>query len=169
MTSRPRYVHHVTLTTGDVRYSPRDEVRDDIVAGLRPLIGRALTGKHTPVPTPDGAGFTLTGGVLRDCCAITLWAPDPSMDATPSHVPVLTVGVAPHGRCGARLWRMLHEGATTLVRTSPDERPPAPWCADRIEVGAALYPDAMHWTGDLSRCLAWAWIEMREGGGGHPP
>lgn len=157
-----RYIYHVTMTTGHVRYSPRCEVSDATIERLGPMIDRALTGEHVALPTPSGPGWTLTGGVDTDrpldrqCCALTLWAPPVGADP----VPVLTVGIAVRSRCGVRLWRHLHRsfGAGRLA-TDAESPPPAPWCADRLEAGALLYPDAMEWTGDLARSLAWAWVE----------
>lgn len=163
MTMRDRHLHHITLQTGHVRRSPRDEVRDDVVARLQSLIRRALTGEHQPVPGQPG--YTLTGGVQGRCCALTLWGRTPVSGGrvSPQPVPILTVGIAPHSRCGAQLWRHLHARTDLRYTTDADHVPPEPWCADRLELGAALDLGALGWTGDLARCLAWAWIEMREG------
>ena len=54
--------------------------------------------------------------------------------------------------------------ATTPVVTDREKPPRTPWQADRIEAGALLHPDAIGWTGDFSRCLAWAWSEYRGDG-----
>jgi hypothetical protein len=153
--SAERYLLHVTLSSGHVRKSPRSEVADDVITVLRPLLSRALTGDHAPI-----LGYTITGGVHGRCCAITFWR----VDELTGRVPVITVGVAPHSRCGAHLWRSLHEDLPpgSVVRTSPDDVPQEPWCAARLDIGAAaLGPDQMMLFGDLERCIAWTWIEMR--------
>ena len=154
-----RYIQYVTLSTGHARRTARSEVSDHVVAQMRPLLVRALAGEYAPLPG-IARGYTMRGARYGRCCTVTLYAPA-SESARPRLVPMLTIGVAEHSRCGARLWRYLHETATGLVPvTSPDRTPPEPWVADRIEIGAALHVDAMHWTGDWSHCVAWTWLEM---------
>lgn len=166
MATRERYIEHVTLTTGHTRRSPRSEVSDEVVAMLRPLLDRALRGEHVAIPGAVPA-CTMTGGVHGRCCAVTVWSQDPVSGGTarPQPVPIATVGVAEHSRCGAYLWRHLHETAQPpqQLATRPDQVPPEPWCAARLEVGAALVPEAMEWLGDLERCIAWTWLEILSG------
>jgi hypothetical protein len=153
-----RYLRHVTLTTGHVRDSRRDEVHDDVIAALVPLLDRALTGEHVPIP--GATACTLTGGVHGRCVALTVWGPPVDGHA----VPIVTIGVATHSRCGAHLWRSLHARSSihTPVVTLVDQVPPEPWCAALLEPGSLIYPEAMGWLGDLERCLAWAWLERYE-------
>lgn len=157
---RERHVLHVTLQTGHTRKSPRSEVADEVVEMLRPLLERALRGERVPIPGQPG--YTMTGGAQGRCCMVTV-SGQVRDTARPEPVPVVSIGVAAHSRCGAYLWRLLHERADLRYATDPGRVPPEPWVADRIDVGAALLPEAMHWTGDLSRCLAWTWIELRGG------
>lgn len=157
---RERYLQHVTLNTGDIRRSPRSEVANDVVARLRPLVERALTGEHVAVP--GEAGYTMTGVEQAHCCLVTLWAPSPmGGTAGPDLIPVLTLGIAARSRCGAYLWRKMHERQDLTYATDPDRTPPEPWLAERLDVGAAHHADAMEWTGDFARCAAWTWLEMR--------
>lgn len=153
----PRYLTHVTLTSGHERISPRSEVGDDLVAALQPVLRRALAGDHAPVPGQPG--YTMTGGVHGRCCMVTLWGVVRDT-VGPERVPVMHVGVAAHSRCGAHLWRRLHEREDLPTSTDPERCPPEPWCADLLDVGAGLLPAALEWTGDWSRCVAWAWLEM---------
>jgi hypothetical protein len=155
------YLHHVTLTTAHVRRSPRSEVADDVVRRLTPILRQALQGTRAAIWVP---GYSITGGVHGRCMAVTLWGQGATEGPAPGLVPILTVGVASHSRCAAKLWTSLHEDAVTTLATDPDEVPPAPWCADRIEPGMALRPETGQWTGDFSRCVGWTWIEMRGGG-----
>lgn len=148
-----KYVHHVTLQSGHVRRSPRAEVPDSVVVALAPLVERALRGEHVPVP--GFPAYTMRGGVEGRCIVITIYAAEDG-------APVVTVGIATHSRCGAALWRRLHESSPGTLQpraTSPNNVPPEPWCAARLEAGAGLHADALDWAGDLERCLAWAWIE----------
>ena len=160
------FVRHITLTTGHVRDSLPDEVPNDTRARLLPLIERALTGEHTPVPSPD-VPITLTGGAHGRCVSLTVWGPPLSRIAFPdadesAPSPIVEVGIAPHSRCGAVLWRALHDTAARLnieVRTDIARCPPEPWVAALLYPGISVYPEAAHWLGDLERCLAWAWVE----------
>lgn len=164
-----RYIRHVTINSGDVRDSYREEIGEGITEMLWPLIDRALIGEHTPVPGDVEPRCTLTGGVYGRCCSLTVWGPPLHPAAFPTAadisnrpVPIAEVGIAAHSRCGATLWRNLHamaaqQGAT--VATDATHCPPEPWVAALLHAGASIYIDAMSWLGDFERCLAWAWWE----------
>jgi hypothetical protein len=176
---------HLTLSTDHRRDSPREEVRDDILAELRPLIVRALRGEHAPIPRVEPR-CTLTGGrsvresrvalrpgrgprhhlrreaprdvrrpVYGEAIALTVWGPP---DVTGLRPPIVTLGIAPSISGAGDLWRELHRPTPgSVLVTSADEMPEPPWCAARVDIGAAVYPAALEWTGDLERCLFWAW------------
>lgn len=144
------YLHHVTLTTGHVRRSPRAEVSDEAVAFCADLIARAVAG-HATVPLPT-AGYSLGAAASSRCLTATVWA-----DGPPSEC-IATIGVAAHSRCGAGLWRALHRYGTTPIVTDPEQCPPEPWCAAALEGAIIQHPDATEWLGDFERCLAWAWL-----------
>lgn len=153
----PGYIHHVTLTTGHVRRSPRSEVGDDVLRTLAPLLDRALTGERVPISAPPAPGvrYSMSGGVQGRCCAVTLWG-----ERGTELAPILTTHVAAHSRCGAGLWRDVHaRNSDAGLATDPAQHPPAPWCADLLHVGAALHREALAWTGDWARSVAWCWIE----------
>jgi hypothetical protein len=77
----------------------------------------------------------------------------------PEPTPLLPHGIAPSESGAEQLWRSLHEHTAGVeVVTSAGEMPPPPWCAARVDVGAAVHPEALGWCGDLERCLAWAWM-----------
>lgn len=166
-----RYIHHITLNTGHARASYRSEIHPGVVEILRPLLERALTGEHTPIPgvTPP---HTLTGGVCGRCISLTVWAPPLSPLAFPGAasvadrpVPIAEIGIAPHSRCGTRLWRSLHETGERLgggIATDIERCPPEPWVAAALDAGIAQHMAAAHWLGDFERCLAWAWLEHLE-------
>lgn len=153
-------IRHITLQTGDVRMSPRSEVAGDVIRFLRPIILRALRGERVAVP--GQVGYSMTGGVQGGCCAITI-SGQMTEAARPQPVPIVTVGIAADDECAGDLWRALHSRTDLELATDPMDTPPAPWVADRLDVGAATFPAALYWTADLSRCLAWTWIE--HGGG----
>ncbi|MFM1991293.1 MAG: hypothetical protein RJA99_4250 [Pseudomonadota bacterium] len=148
-----RYVQHVTLDTGDVRRSPRSEVRDDIVEMLDGWIGRMLAGETVQA---GDVGIALTAQSRGRCLLIEV-ADSRSLD------PLATIGVGTHSRCGSPLWRELHADARGTA-TSPDRPPPEPWVAARLRPDLQQHLGVAEILGDLERCLAWAWIERRPPG-----
>ena len=156
-------MHHVTLTTGHSRRSWREEVAPDALRAAAELLGTALharsgAGAEIPGLTP---ACRLTATAEGRCLICTIWGPADD-DGRP--VPVVTLGVATHARCGARLWPMLHDHSARPLPTRRDARAPEPWCAVRLDPGALLYQpphDLLPAIADLERCLAWAWIEGR--------
>lgn len=144
---------HWTLTSGHVRQSPRSEVHPGILALLGPLLERMLVGERVPVPGFER--FTMSGGAAGDCLAVTVW----TTTATGERVPVVTFGTARfNGGDADALWRDLHTSCAVPPATSPGIVPGAPWCAARLEPGAALVPDDLSWAADLERCVSWAWL-----------
>lgn len=145
-----RYLRHLTLDTGHQRDSYRDEVADDVVAMLRPLLERAVRGEHVPIPGDIEPACTMTGGVGRDRALLLTICGPPTLGV--DHPPILQLGVAPSSLAGAALWR-------EWFGTARDDRTPAaPWCCVRIMPAMAVYPSAAEWLGDFERCAAWAWL-----------
>lgn len=152
----PRYLHHVTLTTGHVRRSPRDEVSPAALAYAQELLAHALQRDAPPlVITPALGDYTLTARASGRCLVAIVRAPQ-EID------PLATIGVAAHSRCGAWLWRELHKWGQTPVVTDPQHCPPEPWVAVALDTRAVAHPDAMDWLGDFERCLGWAWLVRGE-------
>lgn len=168
--TRRRYLRHLTLNTGDVRDSYRDEIADDIVAMLRPLLDRAAAGERVPVPGDvEPAGCTITAAVGRSrALLVTVWGPPspsaiygmPAITTATSGggghqiaiAPLVTFGVAPDSLAGATLWREWDARPT-------GDPPAAPWCAVHLWPTIALHPEAARWLDDLERCCAWTWID----------
>jgi hypothetical protein len=146
---------HVTLTSGDVRHSPRHEVGDQVVTLLAPLLARVLAGATVDVPYVEGE-YVLEGVADADCCALTV-------TGACSGLLVATLGIAAGETGSAALWRQLHAYApdTSPLATRADAPPSAPWCAARLDRGAVAHPGALTWLGDLERCLAWTYLEER--------
>lgn len=147
------YIYHITLDTGHIRHSPRAEVGDEIVLVCRDLIERATADGEPAIP---GQAATMTATIAGRCLLVTVWARD-------DHAPLVTIGIAEHSRCGAPLWRRLHDdqrGSMPSLKTDRDCVPPEPWCAARLEIGIAAHLDEGYWLGDFEHCLAWAWLAM---------
>lgn len=139
---------HITVNSGHVRQSPRSEVEDHIVEMLIPLLRRALQGERVDVPGAES--HTMSGGVDEDCCAVTLWA------ELRQHgpAPLLTTYIAAaDGPAADRLWSRLR---------SDLPQPTAPWLADELRAPAMIDLAALAWTGDWTRCVAWAWLQIVE-------
>ena len=153
----PTYVHHVTLDTGHVRRSSRDEIAEDVRPVIAALLTAALDGQEPVIPgEPRGCTLRVLDDQTSRCITAEVLAPYPGLE------PLVTIGIATHSRCGAPLWTRLHAQAELLglaVATDPIRCPPEPWCAALIYPAAATYPDVLEWLGDLERCLAWAWLE----------
>lgn len=172
----PRYIEHLTLTTGHTRRCWRQEVADDVLAMLRPLIDRAVsTGRHVPLPDVVSPRCTITAVTSRGrALMVSIWAPavdgpDTKPDKMSGQMsgrmhrftgptPLVTLGVAPTSLAGAELWRQMVPGGGEEQVPRP-AAPAVPWCAVKIYDTAALWPEAMSWLGDFERCLAWAWVQ----------
>lgn len=150
------YIWHVTLNSGHALKQPRSAVGDDAIAALADMLDAVLAGGHPEVP--GFKGYVVNGNYSGHDLISTLWAAPWS-----NRVPILTTAISLKSRSSPALWRMMHEQSTVALRTEADKPPAAPWLADRLEAGAVLHADALAWSGDFSRCLAWAWAEYRGG------
>lgn len=150
-----RYIKHITLNTGHIRQSPRDEVQDVVINVLRPILREAVeTHQRVPLqPGPPNLSLQATSGGQH--LMVTIW------DEQLGH-PLITLTVATRSRGASGLWTMIHKGREGLV-TDPLVTPLAPWCGVIIEPAFLHRPDAAIWAGDLERCLAWTWMEERHG------
>ena len=152
-------VQHLTITTGHLRASARDEVSDDVVILVGEMLERALLGERPYVPlVPDGP-YVVTATADDDVVFATVWGP-PHDDGDELEPPIVTIGIAAIEQKAAVAWSLLVKDADP--RPAILEQPLAPWCAARLEVGSALHPEAMSWLGDFERCLAWAWLTVLE-------
>lgn len=148
------YIEHITLDTGHTRRSLRAEVADEAISACRELIERIRAGQEAAIP---GTTAMLTGTAEGRCMIATVWH---SADRSP----LVTIGVAQHSRCGARLWRLLHAEAARPagmrpLATAGRPCPAEPWVAARLEIGLALHATEAEWLGDFERCLGWAWLQ----------
>ncbi len=155
------YLAHLTLTTGHLRRSYREEVGDEALALLAPWLARAIsTGASEPLPVASLAHFAASATVENGSLLCTVWGPPSSQQSAASvhHVaaiPLVTFGVAQRSRQAAVLWPLL----VALPGTATGlQRPPSPWCAVSLQPGLLLHHTASEWLGDFERCVAWAWI-----------
>jgi len=154
-----RYIHHVTLQTGHVARQYRRDVSDEAIEAVSALLDSVLTGGQPAVPGfPD---FWVSGSHEGRVLVVTLWT-----GMRDEGIPILTSATCIKSRASPAAWRALHENAVVPYQTDPDNHPPAPWTADRLETGylpmaeaAVQRGETSLWTGDFARCLAWAWME----------
>jgi hypothetical protein len=164
MTPDARYLHHVTMTTGHVRRSVRAEISAEALAVCRELLDTVRAGRPldtgAPIPGllhPSGQPYHL---VLADdpssrCLLLAVTAARGQR--------LVTLGLAGHSRCGARLWRALHTYAREWalpVATDAGRCPPEPWAAALLDADSPQHLAVLPALGDLERCLGWAWFEM---------
>ena len=156
-------LYHVTVTTGDYRWSPRDEVHPDVIEDLRPLIAECERTGTTRLGAPDDALILRRLTPEQPSRHVAVWAiSDPDGPA------LVTLAIAMRARPAAGLWRTLCAGAQAeyahagiQIHGRGDAPPPAPWLAATPHIAAALpvpHP-ALSWLGDAERCIAWAWID----------
>jgi hypothetical protein len=149
--SAASYVHHLTIDSGHARRSWRHEIEPAALAASRALLQRALTapdGAPVPLPVPLQRYHMAASAPGRCLVAVV------SADDGGQLLQLITLGVAPHSRCGATLWRRLMQG------DAAQPPPPAPWCAVRLHPHLAAELDAAYWLGDYERCIAWAWLDL---------
>lgn len=152
-------LHHVTLTTGDARWSSREEVDPRFLAQLRSLVGECERAGQCDLPTPDGIMVLRRIAPSSPSRHVAIWAL-----SEPQGPALVTIALAMRDRAGAGVWRMLHEflgtGAQPPLATNANRLPPAPWLAAGLHLPALLPPHpALRWLGDAERCIAWAWID----------
>lgn len=150
-----KYIYHVTLTTGHVAQQRRADIGDTAIEALSDTLDGILQGGRMPLP--GFPGFFVNGTHHGHDLITTLWS-----GPWEAREPILTTATALKSRSAPALWRLMHDQATLPVVTDPTKPPKAPWQADRLEIGAITNTDALSWTGDFSRSLAWAWHDYRQ-------
>ena len=155
-----RYLWHVTLLTGHVRRSWRNEISEGALEVSEGMLGAVVAGGQD-VPITGIYGYYLSGEASEDTLTLTVVS-------AKLGEPILTIGVAREG--GQGLWRQLVETAQLPVQSSVHRCPPAPWVAARLEPAISELsdnePDVIGMLGDLERCLGWAWIYYKGDSGG---
>ncbi len=161
MSQSSPYLAHLTLTTGHLRRSYREEVGDEALELLAPWLAKTIrTGAREPLPVAAFAHFAASATVEDGSLLCTVWGPPGSQQSAAAvhpaaAVPLVTFGVAQRSRQAAALWPLL----VALPGAASGLKPPAaPWCAVSLQPGLLLHPTASEWLGDLERCIAWAWI-----------
>ncbi len=141
-------ISHLTLTSGHLRLSPREEVGADVIARFRPIIrtgaGRiaGLVITLDPPERPGGRIYRLGWGPVAAVRAVLCWSGSPEIAAAWW---VEALGVEPV--------------ATGVVA------PPVPWLAvAMLPAAMGLAPEQLGMLGDAERCVAWALLDGAQNG-----
>ena len=138
-------LYHYTIQTSDLRMSPREEVGDDAIAALAPML---RSGVHVmPEMTGYRVRVTVDGGALLGTVLV-------DHESATSGVPLVTLAVAADAASLVAV-RQLYAGRDLLADAA------VPACVVDVHPSIVVAPDAMGWLGDFERCLAWAWVERR--------
>lgn len=144
-------MNHLTLVTGDCRWSSKSELPDGVIAGIQPAVRAGMgplgnTGwfiRMVATKTPGGVAFECHHGgprelggrwiascyvAWRESAATEMWA------AAMQHKPLVKPGL---------------------------QRPALPWLAAAImpEALFTLDPELLFQLGDLERCVGWAILD----------
>lgn len=142
-----RYLYHVTTTTGHSRKSYRSEVGDTVVEVCRKLVDAMRDGSRIEIP--GQSGYWCDARISGRCMSARIYAGSEL---------IVAFAVAENERCGAALWRGLHN-AENHAKTDPEKQPRAPWCGVSLTESFALHQDCWDWVGDFERCIAWGFLD----------
>lgn len=142
-----KYLYHVTLQTGHSRKSYRSEVSDEAIAFCRDLLNKMQSGERVEIPP---GGYFCSARISGHCATFSVFA---------GTTLLLAFGVVEHERCGAELWRGLHNVEGLPATTDPESQPRAPWIGVALAEGLTMYPQTSGWLGDFERVLAWSFLE----------
>lgn len=156
-------MQHVTLDTGDVRWSPREEVATDLLPAIAAHLYRALSA-HDPIPNVDGWSAHATAEA--DILLVTV-----SRDLRDARAPIVTFGVtavpAQVAVLDGLLRRVFRADLAPLAELVYLR---GPWLLVRLLPTIALVaddPTSIGWLGDYERCIAWAFLDGPAAAGVH--
>lgn len=154
------YLHHLTLSTGHLARTAREDVAPEVTALLAPwLVGLVQTGKVAPLPASSLSAYSAQALVQDGALVVTVYAPTgphaPGKPHAGPGTPLVTLGVAQRSRQAAGLWDAL-TGA--FPARAGLQMPSTPWVAVATHPAMLAHRDAVEWLGDFERCIAWSWI-----------
>lgn len=148
---------HLTLNTDHARYSPRDEVDQNVLAWCQDVaLEQVVVNNGCHIILPKLQNYSVNITTEKTALVATAWHA--------KKTPLATWWVSPDKESDQLNWDLALKhaaifekyGLSKITAKKPDK---TPWCAVYLEIGLALKPDASAWLGDLERCLAWAWID----------
>jgi hypothetical protein len=143
-----RYLRYMQVSSGVTIDYSRDSFGGRALASVRPhLLVAMASDDPVPIPGLDGFGIIATDG--GRCLSASICSADGTA--------IVNFGVALHSRCGAALWRDLHD---SVALPCESDQPPAPWCAV-FPASAAITRTQMSVMHSYILHVAWSWIDMR--------
>lgn len=145
------YLHHITLSTGHTRRSPRAEVSDDTIQALTPWLQAALAYQDD---------YALPGALgTRDGYVMQASVKDGALICHVGQLKagrLVTFGIAARSRQSGELWVWLcaQYGSATALQA-----PGTPWCAVHLHPAYMQQQGMGSWVGDFERCVAWTWLQ----------
>lgn len=141
------YINHITLNTGHIRKTYPDEVDKKLYF----VLNRIFTDSFSPEGSPLFNGYYVKSVKSSYGILSTVFK---------NEIPIITIGITNSDPLNF-LWKELHKSAYMPLKTKIDKPVEQPYIADRLEVGAVEYLDAMEWTGDFSKCLGWIYLSPK--------
>lgn len=143
-----KYINHITLNTGHARKTYPHEIDKGVYFVLNRIYKESFKPEGVEIYTDyklkcSGQGGTVIGTVFAN-----------------DGMPILTTTCSKDD--DGSIWRTLHESSIVPLMTNPEDKPPIPYIADRIEPGAAIHFDAMEWTGDFAKCFGWIALDPKQ-------
>lgn len=135
-----KHINHITLSSGHIRKTSPNEVDKELYFILKRLYNDSL---KKEVEIFDG--YTMKTTSTEIGTLITVY--------NAAKMPILTTAISKNDT--GELWEVLHESATTPLKTDKGKIPELPYIADRLELGAMFDLAATKWTGAFSRCMGW--------------
>lgn len=132
-------MHHYTIDTGHCRNTTRDEVSDDILELLSPLL---RNGDHS-LPHPFER-YRLRVTIVGRSLAATVYS---------GPAPLVTTYVVTDAAGLAEVLRIT--GAIPATPLTP------PAIIVQTHPSIVVDRDAIGWLGDFEKCLGWAWVETQ--------
>lgn len=149
MPARPNRIWHVVLGAASGVEMVREPSTEGQNTAWLAHIDRAGSVEGDPIPGHEDYVMVANAFPGTLLCAVAAWDAD---------IPLCTFTVVTSDRFAGRAWRALHEGYPDCA-ASRDQVPRAPFCAARIEVGAAVDPDASRWLDGYRAAVAWTWVD----------
>jgi len=143
-----KYITHLTMNTAHSRKSYSDEVSKEIYVYMRGIINKAMSGED--VELLDNTTFKLT--VEGKSYIGTIYA-----KTEKGSKPILTTGGTSDENDKKYVWNELIKlERATFGESKIAVMPPAvPFVADLLLPFAIINLEALSWTGDFTKCLAW--------------
>lgn len=155
------YINHLTLSTGHISRTIREDIGDEVIDLLKPWLNNAIeSGEKMPLPVAELSHFAASAYIESGGLVVTVFAPtgphETGKPAKNTEMPLVTFAIAIRSR-HRPLWDIMIANCDNLKDGL--KMPDMPWIAVNLYETSVLYPDSLAWLGDFERCVAWTWLE----------